>query len=79
MQDEDWQSLHAAAHKMIPSFSIMGISAEYEAMAKQVQAYTGAKNEASFIKDLVEKLETVCATACEELKEEYTILKNTNA
>src|ERR1019366_8994475 len=28
LYDKDWNSLYAAVHKMIPSFSIMGISAD---------------------------------------------------
>ncbi|MEI7662924.1 MAG: PAS domain S-box protein, partial [Bacteroidota bacterium] len=32
-RDKDWTSLHAAVHKMIPSFAIMGISSDFENMA----------------------------------------------
>lgn len=35
--DEDWNLLHSAVHKMIPSFSIMGISSNFENMAKKIQ------------------------------------------
>jgi HPt (histidine-containing phosphotransfer) domain-containing protein len=77
MQDEDWDSLHAAAHKMIPSFSIMGIHKDFETMAKKIQEYKGKKTEAKEIQNLVLQLENVCAQACKELEEEYTILKNT--
>jgi hypothetical protein len=35
MENKDWALLRASAHKMIPSFSIMGISREYEDMAKK--------------------------------------------
>ena len=79
MQDEDRESLQAAVHKMIPSFSIMGINKAYEAMAKQIHAYTGTKNETAAIKELIAKLETICASACAELKEEYITLQNTKA
>jgi hypothetical protein len=34
MENKDWHYL-SSAHKMIPSFSIMGISREYEDMAKK--------------------------------------------
>jgi hypothetical protein len=34
MEKKDWALLRASAHKMIPS-SIMGISREYEDMAKK--------------------------------------------
>ena len=45
LTEKDWDSLHAAAHKMIPSFSIMGIGKDYEMIAKQIQEYTGKKDE----------------------------------
>ena len=76
--DKDWDALHSAAHKMIPSFLIMGISPDYEIMAKKVQEYTGTHLQANGIDSLVTKLETVCVKACEELEEEYNSLKNTN-
>ena len=79
MQDEDWDSLHAAAHKMVPSFSIMGIHKDFEMKAKKIQEYTGAKEQAEEMRALVAELERVCAQACTELEEEYTTLKNTIA
>jgi hypothetical protein len=83
MQDEDWESLHAAVHKMIPSFSIMGINKNFEAMAKKLQEYNGTKTQGlphtQEIQELVLQLENVCTLACTELEEEYTTLKNTKA
>jgi CheY-like chemotaxis protein len=79
LQQEDWGGLHAAAHKLIPSFSIMGISKEYELMAKTIQEYKGAKNELQKIEELALQLEHVCNEACAELKEEYNTLKNTKS
>ncbi|MEP7236782.1 MAG: chemotaxis protein CheB [Ferruginibacter sp.] len=77
LQEKDWDGLQAAAHKMIPSFSIMGISKDYETMAKQIQEYTGEKKELKKIQELALQLEHVCNEACTELKEEYNTLKNT--
>ncbi|MDR3696477.1 ATP-binding protein [Mucilaginibacter sp.] len=37
LQQKNWSLLQSAAHKIIPSFSIMGISADAEDMAKKVQ------------------------------------------
>ena len=79
LHDEDWHSLRAAAHKLIPSFSIMGIHKDFEIMTKKVQEYTGATEQAGMITDLVIQLDKVCTQACIELEEEYTILKNTIA
>jgi PAS domain S-box-containing protein len=74
-KEKDWSSLYSAVHKMIPSFSIMGISVDYENMAKKVQEYAKTQLQSDGISDLVQELETVCTSACIELKEEYTGLK----
>jgi CheY-like chemotaxis protein len=76
LQEKDWNSLHSAVHKMIPSFAIMGISADFENMAKKVQEYARNQQQSDGIPDLVLQLETVCLQACKELKEEYNIIKN---
>lgn len=74
--DKDWISLGSAAHKMIPSFSIMGINTESETMARQIQKYTGENLHLEKIPDLVLRLEKICDQACTELEEEYKMLKN---
>ncbi len=38
--DKDWDKLKSAVHKMIPSFSIMGISEDFENMAKNSRICT---------------------------------------
>ncbi|MEB8344508.1 PAS domain S-box protein [Flavobacteriaceae bacterium KMM 6898] len=78
MANKDWKSLQAAAHKMIPSFSIMGISAEYEDMAKKVQEYVTSREETDGVRDMVLELEEVCTQACLELKVEFNAIKNNN-
>jgi HPt (histidine-containing phosphotransfer) domain-containing protein len=35
LQNEDWELLKSSVHKMIPSFSIIGLSQEFEDMAKK--------------------------------------------
>jgi CheY-like chemotaxis protein len=77
--NKDWSALYAAVHKIIPSFSIMGISSDFENMAKQVQEYAGRQNQIDGIPDLVLKIENVCAQACIELEEEYRTIKNKNS
>jgi HPt (histidine-containing phosphotransfer) domain-containing protein len=76
--DKDWNSLGSAAHKMIPSFSIMGISNEFETMARQIQEYSRDNHHPERIPELVQQLEDVCTQACTELKTEYTLLKKQN-
>ena len=78
LQNKDWNSLQAAAHKMIPSFSIMGIHTDFENMAKKVHEYANTQIQTENINDLVLQLENVCMQACKELEDEYNILKNTN-
>jgi PAS domain S-box-containing protein len=75
-RDKDWGSLHSAVHKMIPSFSIMGINAEFENMAKKVQDYANTHLQEDGIQDLVLKLENICRQACEELETEFNRIKN---
>jgi PAS domain S-box-containing protein len=75
-RDKDWGSLHATVHKMIPSFSIMGISTDFENMAKKIQDYASTQQLADGIPDMVLQLENVCTQACKELTEEFHSLKN---
>ena len=77
-RDRDWNSLHAAVHKMIPSFAIMGISTDFENMAKKVQEYAGAQQQTDGIKDLVLQLGNICTQACLELEEEFNRIKKAN-
>jgi CheY-like chemotaxis protein len=77
--NKDWSSLYAAVHKIIPSFAIMGISSDFEKMARQVQEYASRQNQIDGIPDLVLKLENVCTQACIELEEEYKTIKNKNS
>ena len=79
LQNKDWKRLHAAVHKMIPSFSIMGININFENMARKVQEYAGTQQQADEIHDLVLQLESVCEQACKELTEELNIIKYAKA
>lgn len=80
LHDKDWNSLQAAVHKMIPSFSIMGISSDFENIAIKVQAYANnIQLHSEGIPDLVMQLETVCSVACKELEDEFNAIKNLNA
>ena len=78
LKEKDWNSLHAAAHKIIPSFSIMGISIDIENMAKKVQEFASTQQQTDGIPALVLEIEKVCVQACIELEKEFNIFKNTN-
>ena len=74
----DWDSVHSAVHKMIPSFSIMGIDKDIENKARKVQEDARTRKDTDEIPGLVLQLETACLQACKELEEEYQIIKNTS-
>ncbi len=74
--DKDWDSLHSAIHKMIPSFSIMGINSDFEKMAKKIQDYAKAQQLTDEAHHMVEQLEHVCILACKELEEELEKIKH---
>ena len=83
--DKDWRALYSTVHKMIPSFSVVGIHTDFESMAKKLQEYARLNNETGQaseqeqterIPDLVLQLESVCMQACQELQEEFNKLNN---
>lgn len=74
-RDKDWDTLQAAVHKMIPSFSIMGMNTDFEIMAKKVQEYARTQQQTDGIKDLVLQIENVCIQACKELEEDFKRIK----
>ncbi|HLF53095.1 response regulator [Flavobacterium sp.] len=76
LEDKTWDLLQAAAHKIIPSFSIVGISKDYEDMAKKIQEYAKTGHQRDEIPGLVLAIETICIQACQELEEELNTLKN---
>jgi PAS domain S-box-containing protein len=76
LTNKDWHLLHASVHKMIPSFSIVGIHKDYENIARKIQEYAINQEQNHDIDEMVTKLIDVCNEACKELKEEYKNLKN---
>ncbi|WP_317898084.1 ATP-binding protein [Aurantibacillus circumpalustris] len=76
LQNKDWEVLQSAAHKIIPSFAIMGISSDIENIAKRVHEYANTRKLEENIEDLVAQLDLVCSQACAELIEEFNLIKN---
>jgi PAS domain S-box-containing protein len=76
--DKDWNTLYGAVHKMIPSFSIVGLNIDYENIAKKIQEYASVQLESGNIQELVLKIEMICIQACIELKEELDTLQKAN-
>jgi len=75
-EDKDWISLHAAVHKLIPSFTIVGISTDIENMAKRIQEFASSQQQAEGITEMVLQVEKICTQACNELTEEYNTIKS---
>lgn len=79
LTEKDWTLLAASAHKMIPSFSIMGMNPDFEEMAKKIQNHSSElENKKGEIDDLVFQLSTICDQACKELEIELNNIKNIN-
>ena len=73
-KDLDWEKLHASVHKIIPSFSIMGIDTKYENLAKKIQEYASNYENHENLEELITQLETGCNIACTELEQELKII-----
>ena len=78
MLKNDWSTVYAAVHKLIPSFSIMGLSPDAETLAKKVQEYAGTETHTAVIPELVLQIENVCNQAFIELQEELNLLNTTS-
>lgn len=90
LEEHNWDLLYASAHKMIPSFSMMGMNKQLEGLAKEIQNYAlsrksittsgpllnGASEEFGRQAQHVLQLETSCNQACGELKKKFKELKN---
>lgn len=76
LEAKDWNNLYEAAHKMIPSFSMMGINVEYENMAREIQNLALINKDTEELRNLVTALYDVCMQACVELEEEREKLVN---
>ncbi|MFV8363078.1 response regulator [Flavobacterium sp. ZT3P35] len=76
LKEENWTLLGAAVHKMLPSFTIMGIHPDHENVAKKIHDFTITKDKNNTIFSLVTQLDKICKQACSELQEEFNTLKN---
>ncbi len=79
LHEKDYSALQSAVHKMVPSFSIMGISKDFENIAKKVQEdVDNIQRHRHGMPDLVLQLEKVCTEACKELEAEFNAIKKAN-
>ena len=73
-ETQNWDVLHSAVHKMIPSILIVGMNNDFESMAKKIMAFAKTQQEADNVSGFVTTLGDACMQACEELKEELSKL-----
>ncbi len=78
LKNKNWKALQSIAHKLIPSFSIVGISSEYETLAKNLQELSRNGENKEEIPAIVLKLEKILNLACKELEIEMNFLNKTN-
>jgi PAS domain S-box-containing protein len=76
LQEQNWDLLQAAVHKIIPSFSIMGIPKDFENVAKKIQTFARLQQQTEDIHHLVLEIENVCRQACKELEIEFIRIKD---
>jgi PAS domain S-box-containing protein len=74
-KNKDWHLLKATVHKILPSFSIMGINPEHTDLARKIQDYADKLELTVELNDLINQLETVCSESCIELENELKKLQ----
>lgn len=75
LEKRDYDTLKAAAHSILPSFSTMGISEEYTTLTKTIQDYAVKKENPDKIDALLKRLEAICNKAYQELQQEIVSLE----
>ena len=75
--EKDWKSLQNVVHKMIPSFSIIGLNPDIQQIAKRIQEYAYTIEISEEIHNLILELEEVCTQSCLELEIELDNIKKT--
>jgi two-component system CheB/CheR fusion protein len=69
IEDNNWGGLQSAVHKIIPSFSIVGINSVFLELAKEVKLFAENKKNMIEIKEKVNELEFVCDKIYKELEQ----------
>ena len=77
LHKKDWQTLKSAIHKLLPSFSIMGMDEEVELMAKRVQENAHTLEITDEVHHLTLELIKICHQSFAELEIELNnLIKN---
>lgn len=65
---KNWKLLYDAIHKLIPSFKIMGMGAEIEKVAKNVQDFASLSFSDKGMPEMILQIDNCCNQACIELR-----------
>jgi len=76
--NSDWSTLYSAVHKLLPSFSIVGINVAFEKMAQKIQDDAFKHENRDELERLILQVNNVCKKACMELQAECNELKKNN-
>jgi PAS domain S-box-containing protein len=74
-KQNDWEQVQAATHKLMPLFSMVGISKEYEEIAKRIQENSKTRTNTEETHVLLKQLDAILTQACVELEDEYQLLE----
>lgn len=75
LEKKDWTLLNAAAHKIGPSFYVMGMYEENGSAIKKIQELATRQIDGQLVARLVRAIEHICDIAREELQQEIISLK----
>lgn len=75
LKSQDLVGLKSAIHKMIPSFSILGLKSDPEKLAREVLEFLTLKDNDKAV-ELVSQLKNICDRSCESLKNEIVLIQN---
>ncbi len=75
VKDKNWGLLQATIHKMIPSFSIVGLGGDSENLARKIHELAGSLVQVESLETMVNEIEVICSQACLELTEELASMK----
>ncbi len=73
--NKDWKMLQSAVHKLIPSFSIIGLNPNVREIANRIQEYAFTIEMSEEIHKLILELENICTQSIAELEIELKNLK----
>lgn len=77
-ENKEWDTLCAAVHKLIPSFSLIGMKPSYETMAKKIHDFGHQQQLGQEIQRIILDLEKACDETCKELETELSTMNSEN-